>query len=279
MKKVCVIGWPIRHSRSPLIHNYWIQKYGLNSVYEKLAVEPEKAAAFISSIPHSDYIGCNVTIPHKELAFKSVKSLDSNAKRLGAVNTVYISNGVLSGTNTDGEGFLTNLKTQYPDFVVANSKVLIIGAGGAAKAIIGALCDGGAAKIGIRNRTIGKTRDLMMQFGAALYPVENGYLGASLADCDLLINTTSLGMENQPALELDMSRLNLRAIVADIVYTPMMTPLLEQAQARGNPTLGGLGMLLHQAVRGFELWFGVRPEVTRELHDLVAADVMKAANT
>ena len=144
MKKVCVIGWPIRHSRSPLIHNYWIQKYGLNSVYEKLAVEPEKAAAFISSIPHSDYIGCNVTIPHKELAFKSVKSLDSNAKRLGAVNTVYISNGVLSGTNTDGEGFLTNLKTQYPDFVVANSKVLIIGAGGAAKAIIGTMLDDAA---------------------------------------------------------------------------------------------------------------------------------------
>ena len=278
MKKVCVIGWPIKHSRSPLIHNYWLKKYDVDAVYEKLAIEPDKAPNFISTLANSAYIGCNVTIPHKEAAFGAVSSRDQIARRLGAVNTVYLRDSQVCGTNTDGEGFLTHLKTKFPEFASPGSKVIVVGAGGAARAIVGALHDADVARIGIRNRTTERVRDLEVLYGKAIHHIEDSALDESLEDCDLLINTTSLGMENQPPLALDTRALNRRAIVADIVYSPLMTPLLRQAEIRGNPFLDGLGMLLHQAVRGFELWFGIRPEVSPELHDLVAADVRKASS-
>ena len=274
MKKACVIGWPIEHSRSPLIHNYWLKKCGIDAVYEKKAVEPKNVAQFISNLASSEFIGCNVTIPHKETAFQAVAKADEIASRLGAVNTVYLRDGVVCGTNTDGEGFIASLRHVHPEFELRNKTAGIIGAGGAAKAIVGALLDEGVKKIGIINRTRERILDLQVQFGSSVYEISEA--NDALKSCGLLVNTTSQGMEGQPSLELEIQNLNRDALVADIVYTPLETEFLAKAKKQGNPVLGGLGMLLHQAVRGFELWFGVKPGVTDELYALVAADVQKA---
>jgi shikimate dehydrogenase len=276
MKKACVIGWPIAHSRSPLIHTYWLKSYGIDAVYEKKAVEPKNAAHFIANLAASEFIGCNVTIPHKETAFRAVAKADKIASRLGAVNTVYVRDGVVFGTNTDGEGFTASLHYAYPAFELRNKTAVIIGAGGAAKAIIGALLDEGVAKIGIINRTRERIHDLQDQFGSDIYEISETISSDALKSCGLLVNTTSQGMEGQPSLDLEIQSLNPSALVADIVYTPLETAFLVKAMQQGNPVLGGLGMLLHQAVRGFELWFGVKPEVTAELYELAAADVQKA---
>jgi shikimate dehydrogenase len=276
MKKACVIGWPIVHSRSPLIHNYWLKKYGFDAVYEKKAVEPGHVAQFITNLASSEFIGCNVTIPHKETAFQAVAKADKIAKRLGAVNTVYLRDGVICGTNTDGEGFIASLRHAYPAFEVRNKTAVIIGAGGAAKAIIGALLDEGVEKIGIINRTRERIHDLQVQFGPGIYEISKSISNDALESCALLVNTTSQGMEGQSSLELEIQNLNAKALVADIVYTPLETAFLGNAKQRGNPVLSGLGMLLHQAVRGFELWFGVKPDVTAELYELIAADIQKA---
>jgi len=274
MKKACVIGWPIAHSRSPLIHNYWLKKYGIDAVYEKKAVEPENVAHFISNLATSEFIGCNVTIPHKETAFQAVAKADEIAGRLGAVNTVYLKDSLICGTNTDGEGFIASLRHAHPAFALKNRAAVIIGAGGAAKAIIGALLDEGVKKIGIINRTRERILDIQVQFGSGVYEISE--INDALKSCGLLVNTTSQGMEGQSSLELKIQGLNPNALVADIVYTPLETAFLAKARQLGNPVLGGLGMLLHQAVRGFELWFGVKPEVTAELYELIAADVQKA---
>jgi len=275
MKKACVIGWPIAHSRSPLIHNYWLKKYGIDAVYEKKAVEPANVAQFISNLVTSEFTGCNVTIPHKEAAFQAVTKADGIAKRLGAVNTVYIKDDLICGTNTDGEGFIASLHHVYPTFSLRNRTTVIIGAGGAAKAIIGALFDEGVERIGIINRTRERIHDLQAQFGTGIHEISETTSNDALKNCALLVNTTSQGMEGQPPLELEIQSLNPNALVADIVYTPLETVFLANAKRNGNPVLGGLGMLLHQAVRGFELWFGVKPEVTAELYELIAADVQK----
>ena len=275
MKKACVIGWPIAHSRSPLIHTYWLKKYGIDAVYEKKAVEPKNVAQFIANLAASEFSGCNVTIPHKETAFQAVAKADEIASRLGAVNTVYLKDGVICGTNTDGEGFIASLRHAYPEFDLRNKTAVIIGAGGAAKAIIGALLDEGVEKIGIINRTRERIHDLQAQFGYGVYEMSDTIFNDALESCGLLVNTTSQGMEGQPSLELEIQGLNPDALVVDIVYAPLETAFLEQVSLRGNPILGGLGMLLHQAVRGFELWFGVKPEVTVELYALIAADVQK----
>jgi len=277
MKKACVIGWPIEHSRSPLIHNYWLKKHGIDATYEKQAIEPENAAQFIAALAVSEFVGCNVTIPHKETAFQAVAETDKIAGRLGAVNTVYVRNGKACGTNTDGEGFIASLHHAYPAFGLKNKAAIIIGAGGAAKAIIGALIDAGVARIGIINRTRARILDLQAQFGSQIIEINETAANDALAACDLLVNTTSLGMEGGTEIALDIQHLKRNALVADIIYVPLETALLAKAKQLGHPVLGGLGMLLHQAVRGFELWFGVKPEVTEELHDLVAADVQKAS--
>ena len=276
MKKACVIGWPIAHSRSPLIHTYWLKSYGIDAVYEKKAVEPRNVAHFIANLAASEFIGCNVTIPHKEIAFQAVAKADKIANRLGAVNTVYVRDGAVFGTNTDGEGFIASLYHSHPKFNLRDKTAIIVGAGGAAKAIIGALLDEGVKKIGIINRTRERILDLQGQFSSGVYEVSETNSDDALKNCGLLVNTTSQGMEGQPPLELEIQSLNPSALVADIVYTPLETAFLEKAKKRGNPVLGGLGMLLHQAVRGFELWFGVKPEVTAELHELITADVQKA---
>ena len=275
MKKACVIGWPVEHSRSPLIHNYWLKKYGINAVYEKKPVEPKDVLSFIANLATSEFIGCNVTIPHKEKVFEAIGEADEIARRLGAVNTVYLKNGKVHGTNTDGEGFIASLRHSYPTFKLRGKTAIIVGAGGAAKAIIGALLDENVGRIGIINRTRERILGLQGQFGSHVFEINGSTAIDKLGNCELLVNTTSQGMHGQPSLNLEMESLNRDALVADIVYTPLETAFLEKAKNRGNPVLGGLGMLLHQAVSGFKLWFGVKPEVTMELYELIAADVQK----
>lgn len=276
MKKACIIGWPVEHSRSPLIHNYWLEKYDINAVYEKNPVEPKDVLNFIANLAASEFIGCNVTIPHKETVFEAIDEADEIARRLGAVNTVYLKNGKVYGTNTDGEGFIASLRHSYPAFGLRSKTAIIIGAGGAAKAVIGALLDEGVGKIGIINRTRERILGLQGKFGPHVFEINEATTNDELGNCELLVNTTSQGMHGQPSLDLEIQNLNRDALVTDIIYAPLETVFLEKARNQGNQVLGGLGMLLHQAVRGFELWFGVKPEVTKELYELIAADVQKA---
>jgi shikimate dehydrogenase len=214
-----------------------------------------------------------VTLPHKEAVFKKVRIADEATARLGVVNTVFVKDGAVWGTSTDGEGFLASLAEALPHWSVAGKHVLLLGAGGAARAVAGALGAAGAKDIAVANRHEGRAAELARQFGPPVRSLAWEGFERELASCDLLVNATSLGMTGQPALEIDLARLKREAVVSDLVYTPLETPLIRRARERGNPAVPGLGMLLHQAVRGFELWFGVRPEVTAELHDLIAADI------
>lgn len=273
MIKACVIGWPISHSRSPIIHGYWLKQHGIDGSYKRQPVEPAHLSAFLGSLAEQGYAGCNVTIPHKEQAYQLVTRADETTERLGAVNTVYLRDGKLLGTNTDGEGFINSLRHAQPDLTLKNAHAVVLGAGGASLAIVNALLEQGVAGITLANRTLVKAELLRKRFGEKVIPVAWEKAEDRLSDCDLLVNTTSLGMTGQPELDIGLARLPEKALVTDIVYTPLRTPLLERAAARGNPVVEGLGMLLHQAVRGFSLWFGVTPKVSDELHDLVARDV------
>jgi shikimate dehydrogenase len=273
MIKACVIGWPISHSRSPLIHGYWLKQHGIDGSYTRQPVESAALDGFISGLGASGYAGCNVTIPHKESVYRLVIPADETTERLGAVNTVFRSNNKTYGTNTDGEGFIASLYQSVPGLDLKDTQAVVLGAGGASLAVVNALLEQGAAKIVVANRTEEKSQELRERFGHRIKPIALSTAKDRLAECSLLVNTTSLGMKGQPELELDLSRLNIDAVVTDIVYTPLRTPLLEQALERGNPIVEGLGMLLHQAVRGFSLWFGVTPLVTEDLYDLVARDI------
>jgi shikimate dehydrogenase len=271
--KACVIGWPISHSRSPLIHRYWLKRYGIDGTYERIAVPPAELSAFLSSLADKGYAGCNVTLPHKEDVFRAVRIADDATLRLRVVNTVFRRGEELWGTSTDGEGFLANLMAHVPAWRAANRTIVVLGAGGAARAILGALLDAGSRRVVVVNRTLARAEELRRDFGSPVEPRDWRDAGRLLEDADLLVNTTSLGMTGQAPLSLDLIHLPRSSIVADIVYTPLETDLLVRCRARGNIVVPGLGMLLHQAVRGFELWFGRRPEVTPELHDLVARDI------
>lgn len=273
MTNACVIGWPISHSRSPIIHGYWLRQHGLDGSYTRMPVEPKQLSSFLSDLDKNNFAGCNVTIPHKEATFGLVAVLDEATERLGAVNTVYLKNGRAIGMNTDGEGFLNNVRASIPNLSLNNTRAVILGAGGASMAIIGALLLSGVTEIAVSNRSIEKAKALRKRFGKSVIPIEWEKRSDCLSECDLLVNTTSLGMTGQTPLEINLTYLPTKAIVSDIVYTPLKTRLLIEASALGHPTIGGLGMLLHQAVRGFELWFGVRPTVSQELFDLVARDV------
>jgi shikimate dehydrogenase len=272
-RKACVIGWPISHSRSPLIHRYWLERYGIDGTYEKIAVPPAELSAFLGSLADRGYAGCNVTLPHKEDAFRAVRIADDATLHLGVVNTLFQRDGELWGTSTDGEGFLANLAAHVPDWRAANRTVVVLGAGGAARAIVGALLDAGSSRVVVANRTPARAEELRRDFGPRIEPRDWRDAGMLLEAADLLVNTTSLGLTGQAPLTLDLAHLPRSAIVADIVYTPLETDLLKRSRALGNAVVPGLGMLLHQAVRGFELWFGRRPQVTPELHDLVARDI------
>jgi shikimate dehydrogenase len=274
MKKACVIGWPIKHSRSPLIHNYWLNLHGIDGVYESVAVEPINLHSFIRNLETNGYQGCNVTIPHKESVLDAVDEFDKIVAKTGSLNTVYISEKKILGTSTDGDGFLNNIRAHYPDFDVRDKTIFILGAGGSAKAICQILISANVKTIYILNRTFERAFELRKQFGAKIQVVQIAKLQQNLKISDLLINTTSQGMTGQAPLDFDIANLPAHAIVADIVYVPLKTKLIETAEARNLKTVPGLGMLLHQAVEGFEKWFSLRPSVTQELYDLVEADIL-----
>ena len=267
----CLIGWPAAHSRSPLIHHYWLRTLGIEGGYVIEAVPPDEFKDFLFRLSLRGFVGANVTIPHKERALALSKP-DARARAVGAANTLWFENGELCSTNTDVEGFIDNLDASAPGWDTCE-EALVLGAGGSSRAVVFGLLDRGIKRIHLANRTIGRARALADQFGASVLPVAWDALGDHLPRAGLLVNTTSLGMKGQPPLELDVGQLPSHAVVADLVYVPLDTPLLTASRARGLKTADGLGMLLHQAVRGFELWFGRRPGVTAELRALVEADL------
>jgi shikimate dehydrogenase len=271
----CLIGWPAAHSRSPIIHKYWLHTLDIAGDYRIEAVPPEAFAAFIADLTARGYVGANVTIPHKEQAF-ALANADARAQAVGAANTLWFERGRLRATNTDVEGFVDNLDASAPGWDRAQRDALVLGAGGSSRAVIFGLLDRGFSRIHLVNRTRERADALARQFGPRVQPAEWSAIGSILPRTKLLVNTTSLGMAGQPPLELKLERLADDAVVADLVYgRDGLTPMLVAARARGLRTADGLGMLLHQAVRGFSLWFGRRPEVTAELRALVEADLAK----
>jgi shikimate dehydrogenase len=273
-RAACVIGWPVKHSRSPLIHGYWIKQYRLDAEYRREEIAPEAFPDFIAHLQERGYAGANITIPHKEMAL-TLSEPDDRARAVGAANTLWYENGRLHSTNTDVEGFTANLDAAVPDWTKRLDEAVVLGAGGSARAVIYGLIERGVAKIGVVNRTPERAEALRARFGQSVHPVHWSALPHLLARADLLVNTTSLGMTGQPPLAIDLGPLPRHAIVADLVYAPLETPLLAQARARGHAVADGLDMLLYQAVRGFQLWFGVRPEVTQELRQVVETDLVK----
>jgi shikimate dehydrogenase len=276
LRAACVIGWPAGHSRSPLIHNYWIKQHGLMADYRREAVPPEEFAAFLASWGERGYVGANVTLPHKEAALRLAQP-DDRALAVGAANTLWLQSGVLHATNTDVEGFTANLDAAAPGWDSNLKSAIVLGAGGAARAVVFALLQRGAGRVTVANRTFEKAEAFRVRFGERVHPLRWAEVEGRLAEVQLLANTTSLGMAGQPKLDIAVTRLPASAVVTDIVYVPLQTPLLAAAGKRGLRTADGLGMLLHQAVRGFSLWFGIRPEVTPELRALVEADLRPGA--
>lgn len=269
----CVVGWPAKHSRSPLIHRHWLKKYGLEGDYVIEEVAPEDFDGFLSNLQANGYVGCNVTVPHKVAAAKIVASRDKTADALGAVNTIWIEDGSLGGANTDVYGFLANLDAEAPDWDKNLDRAVILGAGGAARGVIYGLLGRGIGRIDVINRSADRVSTLIEHFGPAIIGHDWSNPGAVLDGARLLVNTTSLGMEGNAPLEIDLSTLSSTATVNDIVYIPLETGLLKAARKRDLITVDGLGMLLHQAVPGFEKWFGVRPEVTGDLRAILVADI------
>jgi shikimate dehydrogenase len=272
VKSACVIGWPVEHSRSPAIHRYWLKRYRIDGAYEKEKVAPEDLARFLGAFGARGYAGANVTLPHKEAALRLAAFADEAASAIGAANTLWLDGeGKLHASNTDSYGFMTNLNEAAPHWNGGRRPVLVLGAGGAARAILHGLIAQGAASILLANRTRDRAEALAKTFGPTVRVIDWADRARALAGCGLLVNATSLGMTGKGDLDIDLKALPSDAVVADIVYSPLETPLLAAARARGNRVVDGLGMLLHQAVPGFERWFGVRPEVTPELKAHVAA--------
>jgi len=270
----CLIGWPAAHSRSPLIHHYWLRTLGIEGGYVIEAVPPDEFGDFVLRLSLRGFVGANVTIPHKERAL-ALSVPDDRARAVGAANTLWFEDGELRSTNTDVEGFINNLDASAPGWDKVD-EALVLGAGGSARAVVFGLVERGIKRVHLVNRTMERAEVLAEQFGRSVHPVAWEAVAGLLPQAGLLANTTSLGMHGQPALELDVGLLPQHAVVADLVYVPLETPLLRAAMARGLKTADGLGMLLHQAVRGFELWFGQRPQVTPELRALVEADLTRA---
>ena len=273
-RAACLIGWPAAHSRSPLIHHYWLRTLGIEGGYVIEAVPPDDLRDFVLRLSLRGFAGANVTIPHKENVL-ALSTPDDRARAIGAANTLWFADGELRSTNTDVEGFINNLDACAPGWDKAE-EALVLGAGGAARAVVFGLIERGIKRVHLANRTLSRAQALAEKFGAAVQPTEWARLGELLSRAKLLVNTTSLGMHGQGPLEIDVGQLPKDAVVADLVYVPLETELLKAAKARGLRTADGLGMLLHQAVRGFELWFGRRPQVTSELRAIVEADLTSA---
>ncbi|MGO3927276.1 shikimate dehydrogenase [Rhodopseudomonas pseudopalustris] len=267
----CLIGWPAAHSRSPIIHHYWLRTLGIEGGYSIEAVPPEGFGEFVLHLAAHGYRGANVTIPHKERALQ-LTTPDERARAVGAANTLWYDGDTLRSTNTDIEGFINNLDACAPGWDAAE-EALVLGAGGSSRAVVFGLLERGVKRVRLANRTLERARAIADQFKGDVVPTLWDDIPAAAAQAQLLVNTTSLGMKGQPPLEIDLAALPANAVVADLVYVPLETELLRAARARGLRTADGLGMLLHQAVRGFELWFGQRPTVTAELRALVEADL------
>ena len=267
-----VMGWPVMHSRSPKLHNYWLQKHGLAGTYVPLGIRIEGLAAALRALPALGFSGCNLTIPHKVEALKIVDTLDPLARRIGAANCIVVgADGSLNGFNNDGWGFIENVVDRAPNWRADAGPVAIIGAGGGARAVAVSLLDRGAKSIRLINRTAARAEALAKQVGGPIEIVEWEGRHKALEGAATLVNTTSQGMVGQPALDLSLDALPKTALVTDIVYTPLETPLLAAARKRGNPTVDGLGMLLHQARPAFKAWFGILPDVTPELRQAIEA--------
>ncbi len=274
-RAACLIGWPAAHSRSPLIHKYWLTTLGIAGDYRIEAVPPGAVNDFVGGLAEHGYVGANVTIPHKE-RMVALTVPDDRVRALGAANTLWFEDGVLRSTNTDIEGFIGNLDASAPGWNAAGEAV-VLGAGGSSRAVIFGLLERGAARIHVANRTVERADDLASLFGDRVQALKWEAIAEVMPRASLLVNTTSLGMTGQPPLAVDLAALPSAAVVADLVYAPLQTPLLEAARARALRTADGLGMLLHQAVRGFALWFGQTPRVTAELRALVDADLGREA--
>jgi shikimate dehydrogenase len=272
--KAFVVGHPIAHSRSPLIHGHWLNRYRLPGSYERVDVSPEGISNFLRGLRQEGFVGGNVTIPHKEAAFRFADEATDRARRLGAANTLWLEGERLVADNTDVLGFIADLDQRFgrawPETV---STAMAIGAGGAARAIAAGLLDRGVERILVANRTLARADEIQALDRQRVRAIGWAEIESQLRDSQLLVNTTSLGMTGQPPLDLDLSNLRHEAIVCDIVYVPLETALLAAARARGLRTVDGVGMRLHHAVPGFARWFGVTPEVTPELRALVAADI------
>jgi shikimate dehydrogenase len=270
-----VIGWPVDHSRSPKLHGFWLRQHGISGRYDRLPVPPEDLSGFFAALPKEPgFRGVNVTLPHKETVLPHLHQVDALAKRIGAVNTVIVQpDGTLFGTNTDAFGFLESLKADAPPgWRAETAPAVVIGAGGAARAVIVALLDAGVAELRLANRSRDRAEALATEFGPSIIRVVDwDERAAALGGAGLLVNTTSLGMVGKPPLDLPLDDLPKDALVNDIVYSPLQTGLLANAAARGNPVVDGLGMLLHQGRPGFAAWFGAAPAVTPELRRAVLA--------
>jgi shikimate dehydrogenase len=269
-----VVGWPIEHSRSPTIHRYWLKELGIPGTYDKFAVRPEDFLEFAATIGRHGFLGANVTVPHKEAAFAACDRRTEVAEALGAVNTLWREDRRLWGDNTDVAGFLANLDEVTPGWDERKRFAIVIGAGGAARGIIHALVSRGFERIAVVNRTQARAEALAQHFGASTVPMPWDDLATELSQADSLFNASSLGMVGQPPLTVDVNGLPQRAVVADAVYVPLRTPLIEAARARGLRVAEGLGMLLHQAAPAFARWFGTLPVVTPALRALVEAEVI-----
>jgi shikimate dehydrogenase len=267
-----LMGWPVMHSRSPILHNYWLSKYGLSGSYLPLAIEPKGLAAALRALPALGFSGCNLTIPHKEAALALVDHVDPLARKIGAINCVIVrKDGSLEGRNTDGWGYIESIRETFPQWRADQGPIVILGAGGAARAILANLIDQGAKEIRLINRSQDRALALAQEFGPIIQVQDWQMRQEALAGAALLINTTSQGMQGQPALDLGLDLLPASALVSDIVYIPRLTPLLIAAQLRGNAIVPGLGMLLHQARPSFEAWFGILPDVTPDLRARIEA--------
>ena len=273
MKRACVIGWPIEHSCSPLIHGYWLKSYGIEGSYTKEAVRPEDVAAFLGTLGERGFEGCNVTVPHKEAAFAAAQLKDASAVAVGAANTLWRKGDKLVCANTDTYGFMTHLQVSAPGWANRDAPVAILGAGGAARAIVFGFIEAGVGEVRVFNRSRERAESLARHFGPMVKAMDWDERERASRNACVVVNTTSLGMKSEGSPGIDFSRFNRDCIAADIVYVPLETEFLKAAKAHGLKTVDGLGMLLHQAVPGFEKWFGRRPDVTPELRALIVADI------
>lgn len=272
--KAGVMGWPVDHSLSPALHGFWLTTHGVEGSYQRLPIPPDQLGQALSELHEKGFVGVNLTVPHKEAALSFMQRVTPDARHIGAVNTVFIDNeGALTGTNTDAFGFINNLRAGAPRWRAGNGPAVVLGAGGAARAVCFALQNAGVREIRVLNRTAARAQGLTAALGAPLVALSWDEAKDALKDAALLVNTTTLGMKGQPPLDIDLAPLPGTAVVNDIVYVPLETPLLAAARARGNTVVDGLGMLLYQAQPSFAGWFGVKPEVTSALRAHVLASM------